>query len=384
MDVNIGHEVGYSVPFENCCVCETLLRYSTDDMLLREMMSDPLLERYGVIIIDEAHERTVSTDVLLGLLKEIVIQRPKLKVVIITAPHMSSKLHSFYSSASVIRVENTCSAEVVYSCTTEKDHFLPALRLLLEIHHTGEKGDIVVFLASEQEVENAYDIISQEGSVLDPELGELLPFPLYPGQNGPIHKPSETQEKGRKNYKRNVVLTTSLGEALIWMDNVKFVIDVGIEKRNVYNPRIRADSPVVRPISRSQVEMRKQVLGTIKSGKVFCLYTEEFSIKDMAAFSPPQVQESNLTTIVLFLKRMAIAGMNHCDFIDSPAPEGLMQALEDLDYLAALDNDGNLSEIGIIMSEFPLDPQMAKAILASCEFDCVNEMLTLAAMLTGI
>uniref|UniRef100_A0A8C6K0P4 Uncharacterized protein n=1 Tax=Melopsittacus undulatus TaxID=13146 RepID=A0A8C6K0P4_MELUD len=134
---------------------------------------------------------------------------------------------------------------------------------------------------------------------------------------------------------------------------------------------------------KSQAEMHKQILGMSSSGKIFCLYPEEFTYKEMKPHLPAKIQESNLTSMVLFLKRMDIAGFGHCDFISRPAPESLMQALEDLDYLAALDNDGNLSELGIIMSEFPLDPQLSKSILASCEFECVDEMLTIAAMVTA-
>uniref|UniRef100_A0A8B9SEJ0 Helicase-associated domain-containing protein n=1 Tax=Apteryx owenii TaxID=8824 RepID=A0A8B9SEJ0_APTOW len=134
---------------------------------------------------------------------------------------------------------------------------------------------------------------------------------------------------------------------------------------------------------KSQAEMHKQILGMSPSGKLFCLYPEEFTYKEMKPHLPAKIQESNLTSMVLFLKRMDIAGLGHCDFISRPAPESLMQALEDLDYLAALDNDGNLSEFGIIMSEFPLDPQLSKSILASCEFECVDEMLTIAAMVTA-
>uniref|UniRef100_A0A669PSH7 Helicase-associated domain-containing protein n=1 Tax=Phasianus colchicus TaxID=9054 RepID=A0A669PSH7_PHACC len=137
------------------------------------------------------------------------------------------------------------------------------------------------------------------------------------------------------------------------------------------------------PISKAQAEMHKQMLSTSPSGKLFCLYPEEFTYKEMKPDFPAKMQESNLTSMVLFLKRMDIAGFRHCEFLSRPAPESLMQALEDLDYLAALDNDGNLSEFGIIMSEFPLDPQLSKSILASCEFECVDEMLTIAAMVTA-
>uniref|UniRef100_A0A673CWE3 DEAH-box helicase 32 (putative) n=1 Tax=Sphaeramia orbicularis TaxID=375764 RepID=A0A673CWE3_9TELE len=134
----------------------------------------------------------------------------------------------------------------------------------------------------------------------------------------------------------------------------------------------------LQPISRCQADVRRQL--SAPTGKCFCLYPEE---PRLPAETSSQILESNITPTVLFLKRMEIAGLGQCDFIDRPDPEGLMQALEELDYLAALDDDGNLSEIVIIISEFPLDPQMAKALLASCEFDCVSEMLTIAAMLSA-
>uniref|UniRef100_A0A7N8X8G4 DEAH-box helicase 32 (putative) n=1 Tax=Mastacembelus armatus TaxID=205130 RepID=A0A7N8X8G4_9TELE len=134
----------------------------------------------------------------------------------------------------------------------------------------------------------------------------------------------------------------------------------------------------LQPISQCQADIRKQLTGA--AGKCFCLYSEK---TQLPAENSPQILESNITPTVLFLKRMQIAGLRKCDFIDRPDPEGLMQALEELDYLAALDDDGNLSEIGIIMSEIPLDPQMAKALLASCEFDCVSEMLTITAMMSA-
>lgn len=124
------------------------LRYCTDDMLLREMMSDPFLEHYGVIIIDQAHERTVSTDILLGLLKDILLQRPDLRVVVLAVPPMTDKLLSHYVGVPLISLEDSCSAEVVHSNSGNKDYFYSALRLVLEIHRTKEDGDIVVFFAS--------------------------------------------------------------------------------------------------------------------------------------------------------------------------------------------------------------------------------------------
>ncbi|XP_015445659.1 putative pre-mRNA-splicing factor ATP-dependent RNA helicase DHX32 [Pteropus alecto] len=383
MDVNIGHEVGYVIPFENCCTSETILRYCTDDMLQREMMSNPFLGSYGVIILDDTHERSIATDVLLGLLKDVLLARPELKLVINSSPPLISKLSSFYGNVPLIEVKNKHPVEVVYLSGAQKESFESVVHLIFEIHHSGEQGDIVVFLACEQDIEKAYEIVCQEGSNLNPDLGELVVVPLYPKEKCALFKPNEETEKRSHVYQRRVVLTASSGESLIWSNTVRFVIDVGVERRKVYNPRIRASSLVMQPISQSQAETRKQILGSSSSGKLFCLYSEEFATKDMRPLKAAEMQEANLTSMVLFMKRVDIAGLGHCDLMNRPAPESLMQALEDLDYLAALDNDGNLSEFGIIMSEFPLDPQLSKSILASCEFDCVDEMLTIAAMVTA-
>ncbi|XP_016065984.1 PREDICTED: putative pre-mRNA-splicing factor ATP-dependent RNA helicase DHX32 [Miniopterus natalensis] len=381
MDVNIGHEVGYVIPFENCCTSETILRYCTDDMLQREMMSNPFLGSYGVIILDDIQERSIATDVLLGLLKGVLLARPELKLVINTSPPLLSKLSSHYGDVPLVEVKHTHPVEVVYLSGAQEESFESILRLIFEIHHSGEKGDIVVFLACEQDIEKAYEIVCREGSNPNPDLGELVVVPLYPREKCALFKPNDETDRCQV-YQRRVVLTASSGESLIWSSTVRFVIDVGMERRKVYNPRIRASSLVRQPISQSQAETRKQILGS-SSGKLFCLYSEEFASKDMRPLKPAEMQEANLTSTVLFLKRVDIAGLGHCDFMTRPAPESLMQALEDLDYLAALDNDGNLSEFGIIMSEFPLDPQLSKSILASCEFDCVDEMLTIAAMVTA-
>ncbi|KAM9837916.1 DEAD/H (Asp-Glu-Ala-Asp/His) box polypeptide 32a [Aulostomus maculatus] len=372
MDVNIGHEVGYSICLETCCSSDTVLRYCTDDVLLREMMSDPFLERYGVIIIDQAHERTVSTDVLLGLLKDILLQRPELRVVVLAVPPFTDKLLSHYSGVPLISLGPPCPAEAVHS--SNKDYFYSALRLVLEIHRTKEEGDIVGLFASAEEVHCAHSILQKEGTRLGAELGQMVPLVLSPGQGGLLREPAEGSQRSRR-----VFLATQQVEDMWWApESVKFVIDTGVQKRMVYNPRIRANSEVLQTISQCQADVRKQLSGP--TGKCFCLYAEE---SELPAETSPRILESNLTSTVLFLKRMEIGGLGQCDFIDRPDPEGLMQALEELDYLAALDDDGNLSEIGIIMSEIPLDPQMAKALLASCEFDCVSEMLTIAAMLSA-
>uniref|UniRef100_A0A673INH6 Putative pre-mRNA-splicing factor ATP-dependent RNA helicase DHX32 n=1 Tax=Sinocyclocheilus rhinocerous TaxID=307959 RepID=A0A673INH6_9TELE len=150
MDVNIGHEIGYSIPLETCCSNDTILRFCTDDVLLREMMSDPMLEHYGVVVIDQAHERTVSTDVLLGLLREVLLQRPKLRVAVLSAPPASDTLLAHYGNVPCLHLDAPCAGEVIHSNSSSAESFYSALRLALEVHRSREPGDVAVFLASEQ------------------------------------------------------------------------------------------------------------------------------------------------------------------------------------------------------------------------------------------
>ncbi|XP_032429827.1 DEAD/H (Asp-Glu-Ala-Asp/His) box polypeptide 32a [Xiphophorus hellerii] len=376
MDVNIGHEVGYTIPLETCSSSDTVLRYCTDDMLLREMMSDPFLEQYGVIIIDQAHERTVSTDILLGLLKSVLLQRPELKVVVLTMSAVVDRLLGHYGSVPLIKLEISGSPEVVYTTMNNKDYFYLALALLQEIHVTKEIGNVIVFLASEEDVRRAWSIIESESPRLEEGLDQITPIVLCPSQQG--SSPLLIEQAGTTNSKRVFLLTPK--QEAVWLagQSVNFVIDTGVQKKMIYNPRARAFSEVLQPISQCQADVRKHLCSS--AGKCFRLYPEA-SLP--TAEIHPQILDCNITPTVLYLKRMEIAGLGQCHFMERPDPEGLMQALEELDYLAALDDDGNLSEIGIIMSEIPLDPQMAKALLASCEFDCVSEMLTIAAMLSA-
>ncbi|XP_042322880.1 ATP-dependent RNA helicase DQX1 isoform X2 [Sceloporus undulatus] len=237
---------------------------------------------------------------------------------------------------------------------------------------------------SPQEVSECCEAIRLEAATLDPGLGPLLVLPLHLGVGREVQRVYETSpEPPDGDRPRRIIVSHWMADAAFSVGSVRHVVDTGLELRSVYNPRIRAESQVLRPISKKQAESRRLRAAGSPPGSCLRLYSESFYEHQMPDAPPACITEANLSRLVLLLKRLDIADMGQCDFLDRPGPESLMQALEDLDYLAALDDDGNLSEVGIIMSEFPLDPQLAKALLASCEFDCVDEMLTLAAMLTA-
>ncbi|VDD82718.1 unnamed protein product [Mesocestoides corti] len=387
MDCQLGNHVGYSIRFEDCTSNNTVLKYMTDGMLLREGMSDPLLENYGVILLDEAHERTLATDILMGLLKEIIGQRPDLKIVVMSATLDAGKFQDYFDNAPLLTVPGrTHPVEIFYTQEPERDYLEAAIRTVIQIHMCEEsEGDILLFLTGQEEIEEACKRIQREVESLGPEAGELRCIPLYstlpPNLQQQIFDPPPPRRKNGAAG-RKVVVSTNIAETSLTIDGVVFVIDPGFAKQKVYNPRIRVESLLVTAISKASAQQRAGRAGRTRPGKCFRLYTERAYRQEMQDNTYPEILRSNLGTVVLQLKKLGIDDLVHFDFMDPPAPETLMRALELLNYLAALDDDGNLTDLGSMMAEFPLDPQLAKMVIASCDYNCSNEVLSITAMLS--
>ncbi|XP_055903366.1 ATP-dependent RNA helicase DHX15 homolog [Eupeodes corollae] len=387
MDVVLGEQVGYSIRFEDCSSQKTLLKYMTDGMLLREAMSDPMLESYQVILLDEAHERTLATDILMGVLKEVIRQRKDLKLVVMSATLDAGKFQQYFDNAPLMSVPGrTHPVEIFYTPEPERDYLEAAIRTVIQIHLCEDiEGDILMFLTGQEEIEEACKRIKRDADNLGPEVGELKCIPLYstlpPNMQQRIFEPAPPN-KANGAIGRKVVVSTNIAETSLTIDGVVFVIDPGFAKQKVYNPRIRLESLLVSPISKASAQQRAGRAGRTRPGKCFRLYTEKAFNNEMQDNTYAEILRSNLGTVVLQLKKLGIDDLVHFDFMDPPAPETLMRALELLNYLAALDDDGNLTELGAIMSEFPLDPQLAKMLIASCQHNCSNEILSITAMLS--
>lgn len=387
MDVQLGSEVGYSIRFEDCVSDRTLLKYLTDGMLLREAMNCPLLDQYGVLMLDEAHERTLATDILMGLIKEIVKHRSDIKIVVMSATLDAGKFQNYFDSCPLLSVPGrTFPVEIFYTPEPERDYLEAAVRTVVQIHLCEEiEGDILLFLTGQEEIEDACKRIRREVSNIGPDVGDLACIPLYstlpPNQQQRIFDQAPPN-KPNGAISRKCVVSTNIAETSLTIDGVVFVIDPGFAKQKVYNPRIRVESLLVCPISKASAMQRAGRAGRTKPGKCFRLYTEKAYKTEMQEQTYPEILRSNLGTVVLQLKKLGIDDLVHFDFMDPPAPETLMRALELLNYLAGIDDNGELTQLGSIMAEFPLDPQLAKMLVASTDLNCSNEILSIVAMLS--
>ena len=389
MDVNLGDEVGYSIRFEDVTSQKTVLKYMTDGMLLREAMNDHNLQRYSTIILDEAHERTLATDILMGLLKEVAERRPDLKIIIMSATLDAQKFQSYFNNAPLLAVPGrTHPVEIFYTEEPERDYVEAALRTVLQIHATEPEGDILLFLTGEEEIEDACRKISLEVDemIREADAGPMKVYPLYgtlpPAMQQRIFDPAPPARTEGGRPGRKCIVSTNIAETSLTIDGIVYVVDPGFSKQKVYNPRLRVESLLVSPISKASAQQRAGRAGRTRPGKCFRLYTEAAFKKELNETTYPEVLRSNLSSTVLELKKLGIDDLVHFDLMDPPAPETLMRALEELNFLACLDDDGELTHLGRLASSFPLDPALAVMLISSPEFYCSNEILSLTALLS--
>ncbi|KAF2902571.1 hypothetical protein ILUMI_03619 [Ignelater luminosus] len=380
MGVKLGNEVGYSIRFEDCTSERTVIKYMTDGTLHREFLSEPDLQSYSVMIIDEAHERTLHTDILFGLVKDISRFRPDLKLLISSATLDAQKFSEFFDDAPIFRIPGRrFPVDIYYTKAPEADYVDACVVSVLQIHATQPLGDILVFLTGQDEIETCQELLQDRVRRLGSKLRELLILPVY------ANLPSDMQAKifmPTPPGARKVVLATNIAETSLTIDNIIYVIDPGFAKQNHFNSRTGMESLIVVPISKASANQRAGRAGRVAPGKCFRLYTAWSYKHELEDNTVPEIQRMNLGNAVLMLKALGIHDLVHFDFLDPPPAETLVLALEQLYALGALNHRGELTKLGRKMAEFPVDPMMAKMLLASAEYKCSEEIVTIAAMLS--
>jgi len=376
----LGQEVGYTIRFEDCTSPATKIKYMTDGMLQREILMDSELKRYSVIMLDEAHERTIATDVLFALLKKTIKKRSDLKIIVTSATLDADKFSAYFNECPIFSIPGrTFPVEVMYSREPESDYLDAALVTVMQIHLTEPPGDILLFLTGQEEIDTSCEILFERMKALGPSVPELIILPVYSAL------PSEMQSKifdPAPPGSRKVVIATNIAETSITIDHIYYVIDPGFVKQNAYDPKLGMDSLVVTPISQAQAKQRSGRAGRTGPGKCFRLYTEAAFQSEMLPTSIPEIQRQNLSTTILMLKAMGINDLLHFDFMDPPPTNTMLTALEELYALSALDDEGLLTRLGRKMADFPMEPSLAKVLIAAVDLECADEILSIVAMLS--
>lgn len=421
----IGKEVGYSIRFEDVTSSATRIKFMTDGLLIREALVDPLLSRYSVIMVDEAHERSISTDILLGLLRKIRRRRPELRIIISSATLQAEDFLAYFSATeetggsgkttrakgknavaeaptrageedgedendddtdsrekvgTIINLEGrTYPIDILYLEKPAEDYVEKAIGTVLQIHEEEPDGDILVFLTGREEIERAVQAVAEAVSTQDALSAKraLLPLPMYAGLTADeqMYVFDEAPEDTRK-----VIFATNIAEASVTINGVVYVVDSGFVKQRAYNPTTGIETLTTTPVSKAAAAQRAGRGGRTKPGKCFRLYTED-SYLGLPDANVPEIQRSNLAPVVLQLKALGIDNVLRFPYFTPPPTELMTKALELLFSLGALDDYAKLTKpLGLRMAELAVEPMMAKTLLAAPQFGCLGEMLTIAAM----
>uniref|UniRef100_A0A914EIC2 RNA helicase n=1 Tax=Acrobeloides nanus TaxID=290746 RepID=A0A914EIC2_9BILA len=377
----LGSTVGYSIRFEDCTTERTKIKYMTDGMLLREFLNEPDLSSYSVMMIDEAHERTLHTDILFGLVKDIARFRKDLKLLISSATLDANKFSGFFDDAPIFRIPGRrFPVQIYYTKAPEADYIDAAIISILQIHLTQPlPGDILVFLTGQEEIETVQEALTERIKNLGSRIKELVILPVY------ANLPSDMQVKifePTPPNARKVVLATNIAETSVTIDGIAYVIDPGFVKQTSFDARSGVEYLNVVTISKAAANQRAGRAGRTGPGKCFRLYTAWAYKHELEDQPIPEIQRTNLGNVVLMLLSLGIHDLVHFDFLDPPPHETLVAALEHLFALGALNHKGMLTKLGRRMAEFPTDPSMSKMIVASEKYECTDEIITIAAMLS--
>lgn len=381
----LGEEVGYSIRFEDrTSTRKTKIKYLTEGILLREMLADPNLDSYSCVIMDEAHERTLNTDILLGLFRQLLRKRRDLKLIVTSATMNADRFSLFFGNAPTFFIPGrTFPVEVFYSRSGCSDYVETTVKQVVTIHLANKKsdGDILVFMTGQEDIEATCELIKQKLALLE-SPPPLDIFPIYSSMPQDLQQRIFTRQNAER---RKVVVATNIAETSLTVDGVKYVVDCGLVKMKLFNARLGMDALQVVPISLANAQQRSGRAGRTGPGIAYRLYTEKAaSSQEMHVQPIPEIQRANLSLVMLMLKSLRVDDVVNFPFLDPPPRDLVACSLYDLWAMGALDNAGHLTELGSRLALFPMEPTLAKVMMLSCqaEFQCSADMATIVAMLS--
>lgn len=341
----------------------------TDGILLNNCLMTVRLPDYGVIMIDEAHERTVDTDVLLGLLKMIAKKRKDLKILITSATMKSERFSAYFGGAPIISFEGKLfHVEIIYEPVSYWS-IANVRQTVLKIIAKNEEGDILVFLTGQDEIEDCCDTLSN--------INDLLVLPLYGALD---HETQQNIFKPAKAGQRKVIVSTNIAETSITIDGIRFVIDSGYVKQNQYDPKSGIETLKNVTISQAQADQRKGRAGRTKTGWCYRFYSKD-AYQYFSKETTPEIFRKNLCSTYLKLATIELDPMKF-DFIDPPDKVTLQKCFEELQDLELLNSANQITELGKLMEDFPVEPRIGKVLIASSKYSCSLDVVTILAMLT--
>ncbi|KAK1331544.1 hypothetical protein QTO34_009501 [Cnephaeus nilssonii] len=362
----LGKLVGYTVRFDDVTSEDTRIKFLTDGMLLREAISDSLLRKYSCVILDEAHERTIHTDVLFGVVKAAQKRRKELgklplKVIVMSATMDVDLFSQYFNGAPVLYLEGRQHPiQIFYTKQPQQDYLHAALVSVFQIHQEAPSSqDILVFLTGQEEIEAMSKTCRDIAKHLPDGCPSMLVLPLYASL--PYAQQLRVFQAAPKGY-RKVIISTNIAETSITITGIKYVVDTGMVKAKKYNPDSGLEVLAVQRVSKTQAWQRTGRAGREDSGVCYRLYTED-EFEKFDKMTVPEIQRCNLASVMLQLLAMKVPNVLTFDFMSKPSPDHIQAAIAQLDLLGALehkDEQLTLTPLGRKMAAFPLEPKFAK------------------------